>query len=229
MDNQGGIPDFENEVRVAFDKQATLIQDGFDNLGSKLDENIGSKLDDISEKLGNVASLLQQMLTHPRRDVAEPRRGQDAEQAQRSAPAAQSVDRSEANLVELNKKRAADAQTEAGEFNVEDVYMTLVDPHPRSKGDLITYATAAIGFYVEEKFESATEAFEEDFFYWTGEHFKQLPRELSRSIRDCLLANEAVVLWKRKASDDGRETPVRKPRGSSSHSKHGAYSSAVGG
>jgi len=83
MGDQGGIPDFENEVRTAFDKQTamlseqgTKIQEGFD----KLDSNLGGKLDTLTAQFRNYSTLMMEMLTEMRGNRAAPPQGQEPEQ-----------------------------------------------------------------------------------------------------------------------------------------------------
>jgi len=179
MVDSGAIPDFENEVREAFGKQYVM----------------GSKLDDLGAKFDNLASLIQQMLMNPpRRDVVNTAQvNANAEQDETSAIAADGDDRNATDPVAQNKKRAAAAQAEAGEFSMDEVYMTLVDPYVRDKVELNAYATAADDKYLKGIYIDVKDAFMDDFIFWTGEHFKLLPKELSRSIRDCLLGNGASI------------------------------------
>jgi len=117
----------------------------------------------------------------------------NAEQDETSAIAADGDDRNATDPVAQNKKRAAAAQAEAGEFSMDEVYMTLVDPYVRDKVELNAYATAADDKYLKGIYIDVKDAFMDDFIFWTGEHFKLLPKELSRSIRDCLLGNGASI------------------------------------
>lgn len=92
-------------------------------------------------------------------------------------------------------EKAAKAQEEAGVFEPKDVHMTPVDPFVRNKKELAEYATEADNFISKGEFTKVREAFDEDFYFWTGTHSKILPKELPLSLRDYLIQDGAPV-WK---------------------------------
>jgi len=89
--------------------------------------------------------------------------------------------------------QAAKGQEEAGEFDSNNIYDMLVDLKAGTKQDLIAFANVAVESYGQGEFVSASDAFKEDFFYWKGAHFKTLPRDLLRPLRDILVDDGAAV------------------------------------
>ena len=89
-------------------------------------------------------------------------------------------------IVEV-KKLARHAQGEQLEFEVGNVYNTLVDPNPRTQEELTMFGNAAIKAYESEREPDIREQFEDDFYFWEEEHFKLLPKSSAKHLRDLLV------------------------------------------
>jgi len=157
-------------------------------------EEASSFEEETRDALSQLSSnLILQMLQHAQSQQATPhvRLQADVGPADVSRGEEDTASALDANM--SLDARAAKDQVEAGEFDSDNIYDTLVDPKPRSKQELIAFANVAAESYGQGEFASASDAFKEDFFYWKGEHFKTLPRDLLRSLRDILVDDGAAV------------------------------------
>lgn len=91
---------------------------------------------------------------------------------------------------------ARTAQIAFGEFDPQDIYHTLVDPHQRSRQERMEYAKQAAKIYASGDCQDVQAVFEEDFFYWSASYFKELPTAVISNIRNTLI-NEGVPIGKR--------------------------------
>ena len=63
------------------------------------------------------------------------------------------------------KKLARHMQGEQLEFEVGNIYNTLVDPNPRTQKELKMFGNADIGSYVADRDPEIREKFEDDFYF----------------------------------------------------------------
>lgn len=71
-----------------------------------------------------------------------------------------------------------------------------MDPFPRTRPEKIDYGEEAAHLYAGGEYANVQEAFEEDFLYWTEDHFKFLPNAVISNIRDALI-QDGVPIGKR--------------------------------
>ena len=96
----------------------------------------------------------------------------------------------------VNTKSREDLAKEAQheiEFDADDVYNTLVDPHLKEKKHLEEFVNAANERYKSGSLLDVPTAFEEDFYYWSLTHFRLVKRESLQSLRDILIANNVKL------------------------------------
>lgn len=70
-----------------------------------------------------------------------------------------------------------------------------MEPFPRSKRDLVSFAEKTICQYSEDTYPSVCEAFQEDLLYWNKHHLSHIPNKFCHNLRG-VLQNDNVQVRK---------------------------------
>ena len=153
-----------------------------EDMERRMDERMSAGVKEMKESTNatvqEMTKMIMEMVAKKVQDMSQ--------QGVITATSGHTLRNEQANPSNTTREEAAKKAQQDYQFDVDDVYETLVDPRPRSKKELEIFATNALSRYKAGEVRNLRDSFLSDFRYWDTSHFRLLKKHTAEDLRDVL-------------------------------------------